>query len=885
MPWVRTPDDVIAFLDCSYQHYVKRSVHWHYDAYGGMSESIIAAATEVGDWPFTKPWMDWLFRETWKYPNARAGLPDYATTSTTRDGTSYIGSWAYAQDRPALDYAKMTQAYIRAGGFKEFDLSDPKQYPKALQGCYFDFDGRAAGLHYLGVGDVGGPAVPHGHWFGDNDPRMRLGWQWSRDPKFAWALAHYYGRKAESDAEWAEIEAAAKKADNPWFTQKSRVLSSWGGILESGTEHSDYRFRRAVMVRLGYGWGHQHDDTLDLLLWCHGLIHAADGGERPEKRNQDEVKGPADQKSYIHNVVEVDGDGSHRSGDWRGHSWAAALKDTAGARYLDAVAAPGVNHPHVRVFRRQVALVDIDEGRPSKDPPKDFKAMLGRLDPDIVAPEAYVFDVFRVAGGRRHTYCFHGPSADEFKSNAVGVQEVPWGNADTPDGLYLKNFICPDNRTAGKAPLVLDAAWRLRREVGEVRAMRPAKAGEGAATHEAKVVFRTGNAEQAMLRDSYDPASPRKYTRLHLFGHEGGRVLTGRWIASAPAIAFDCLYAQRDAAEGQERLESVFPAVIQMYAGEPVVVEGKLLTATPNEGDALRAAAVELRLHGDRADVCFSDGRPDQARRLENGMTVSGEFAFYSQDRAGLRQATLAGGTTLGGPGVSISVASRERRAKITEVNYLDRSVRIDQPWPRLLLDGQTAEVGSAKRRTTYTIKAVSPDGAGAVVSLDKGMDYCASRVKGVDEEKGEVLCGLALPMDDGAVFPGLSDDVVVSNADATRCWRGQYLGGTREDGYRFKLEGVVRQADFGGGKLRVWEIGVGDEVRVPTHVSLRRAGEGRYELTADTALRLTLPGVSTMRLTPRGQGARELAKDKDGAFALTEAGLGVGVVALETAK
>jgi hypothetical protein len=139
--------------------------------------------------------------------------------------------------------------------------------------------------------------------------------------------------------------------------------------------------------------------------------------------------------------------------------------------------------------------------------------------------------------------------------------------------------------------------------------------------------------------------------------------------------------------------------------------------------------------------------------------------------------------------------------------------------------------------------------------------------------------------MDDGAVFPGLSDDVVVSNADATRCWRGQYLGGTREDGYRFKLEGVVRQADFGGGKLRVWEIGVGDEVRVPTHVSLRRAGEGRYELTADTALRLTLPGVSTMRLTPRGQGARELAKDKDGAFALTEAGLGVGVVALETAK
>jgi hypothetical protein len=42
---------------------------------------------------------------------------------------------------------------------------------------------------------------------------------------------------------------------------------------------------------------------------------------------------------------------------------------------------------------------------------------------------------------------------------------------------------------------------------------------------------------------------------------------------------------------------------------------------------------------------------------------------------------------------------------------------------------------------------------------------------------------------------------------------------------------------------------------------------------------------ASRLCLTPRGQGARELAKDKDGAFALTEADLGGGVVALETAR
>jgi hypothetical protein len=887
IPWVKTPEDVIAFIDCSYQHYIKRCMYWHYDTYGGMSESVIAAAIELGDWQFTKPWMDWVFRETWKYPNARAGLPDYATTSTSRDGTSYIGSWSYAQDRPSYDYAKMTGAYIHAGGMKEFDLSDAQRYPKALAGCYFDFEGRAAGLHYLGIGDVGGPSVAHGQWFGDNGPRMRTGWAWSKDPKFAWALVNYYGRKTEGDAEWKAIEEAAATCGNPWFRQSSRVLTSWAGLLESGTEHDDFRFRRAAMVRLGSGWGHQHDDTLDLILWCHGVIHAAEGGERPEKRSQDEVKGPADQKSYVHNVVEVDGMGSHGSGNWRGHSWAAAMKDTAGARYLDAVAAPGLQHPYVSLFRRQVALVDVDEGRPANNQPGSFKDMLGKLDVDVVTPDAYIFDVFRVSGGRRHTYCFHGPSADRFQSNAVGVKEVPWGKQDTPEGLYLKNFPCPDNRTCGTAPAILDATWRLRRETSDIRAMLPVKGDDGTTTMQPKAVFKTGNAEQGILQQNYDPNSPPKFTRLMLFGQEGARVVTGRWIASAPAIAFDCLYTQRDLpgelAEGEKgNLQSRFPAIIEMYAGQPVVLEGKLLGAMPNEEDALGAAAVELRLRGDRTDVCFADGRPDRERSLDNGMGASGEFAYFSIDRAGVRQATLLGGTKLGGPSVNFSTSARERRAAITRIDYAARKVWIDQPWPALL-NGQNVEIGAGAHRTTYTIASVAPADGGAVLILDKGMDYYASLIKDVDEAKGEVLCGLALPMDDGAVYPGLSEELVISNAGGTKFWRGTYLGGTREDGYRFKLNGAMTKADFPGNKLRVWEIGVGDTLRVPTHVSLRRIGEGRYELSADTAVRMKLLS-SRMRLSSDGKTWKDAPGDGRW-VTLSENDLGKGVVYLEAAK
>jgi len=132
------------------------------------------------------------------------------------------------------------------------------------------------------IGDVTGPTVAHGHWFDTAEQAMRLGWRWGRDARCAWALKHVFGRKGEDDAEWARIEAAAATQPDPWFANRSRVLSAWAGVLESGVEHQDFRFRRAVTVRVGAGWGHAHNDTLDLNLFAHGCVMAPDGGQNDE---------------------------------------------------------------------------------------------------------------------------------------------------------------------------------------------------------------------------------------------------------------------------------------------------------------------------------------------------------------------------------------------------------------------------------------------------------------------------------------------------------------------------------------------------------------------------------------------------------------------------
>ena len=63
-------------------------------------------------------------------------------------------------------------------------------------------------------------------------------------------------------------------------------------------------------------------------------------------------------------------------------------------------------------YGRQLALIDADEGKPSAKPiaPKDIET--AKLPADIIAPNSYVVDVFRVRGGTVPAYAFHGPAAD-----------------------------------------------------------------------------------------------------------------------------------------------------------------------------------------------------------------------------------------------------------------------------------------------------------------------------------------------------------------------------------------------------------------------------------------------------------------------------------------
>jgi hypothetical protein len=638
----------------------------------------------------------------------------------------------------------------------------------------------------------------------------RNGWKWTGDPRFAFIIKHYMTRDKETDAEWKAIEdAAATVKRAPWLDNRSRVMPMWAGVLETGLQHDDRRFRAAAYVRLGFGIGHAHNDSLDLQVSAHGLPATIDGGQRGGYSR------PGDANSRVHNVVEADGKGNFV------YSWAKGIADAPGARWLSVDSMPPIG---TRLFRRQRALIDVDPGAGSQPLPPAEQIPFAELPQGVTPANAYVFDVFRVSGGKTHTYCFHGPVDDEFVWN-VANSAVP--AEGSPAAKCLGSFNLPEKKLAGAAPETLVVTWRQHRD------------------------SRFGS-EQTMQGPTYRDDLPRHHTRLHLLGVKDALAMKANLDCFQWKYDFSCLTVQKTTeAEG---MDSAFPAVVEPYRGEPFIASVRQLAVSENGTDAERAVAVEVKTVNGHTDVCFADGRPEKERSIEGAagapaFRVAGEAAFCSSDANGLRQATIVGGTLLEAPGVKLVPTQRERTGKVVKVDYLAKTLWIDEKWPAVA--AEPFEIGVPGRTSTYTAVKVEPDGPRTRVVLDNGADFYRAQVEEVDEEKSIVTCALGITM---TLRPGIDKGWVVSGEAQTHFWRADYL-----DNRQFQLTGApVKKGSFGkANALRLWEYGVGDTVRQSTFASLRRigpaeaaAGAAKWELTADVAVEVTLPDGRAVKVT-----------------------------------
>ena len=799
VPWVHSPKDVISLLDVYLvQMTAKRIMRYHYHT---LPTAIAECATLLADSAVTDPWMEWLFSRTFVYPLQPSGVQDLMISGCDREGPEYIGSAYYAQGEGASRVAAQLERYLAAGGNPKFDLSNAEVYPKPLAHSHWQLRMIVGGLDSARIGDVCGPDKQPGRAIGALAAAARRGWRWENDPRFAWLLRNIYGRQTETDAEWAKIEAAATEVKRaPWLDLRSRYVANWFVGLETGHQHDDYRFRRTAYMRVGMGIGHQHADSLDLQVVAHGLPMTIDGGQRSGYSK------PNDRFTRIHNMVEVDsGWNLPDELGHRVHAWPTTLSDATGARYAAATAMV----PRTKTYRRQIALIDVDAGSGSKSLSIGEQKPGAALPKGVTTPNSYVFDVVRVSGGKLHTYCFHGPVNDDFQwnlRNETKVGHVKATRKYDSDADYLSIFTSsPESKAAGPAPDVLQATWRCSRQ---------GKWGT----------------EQAMLGNNFNQASPRKYIRLHLLGASGMRALKADSLCLKLGYRFTCLMAKRKA-EGAN-LESAFAAVIEPYAGQPFITALRLLPIRGNERDARRAVAVEVKTRSGHTDICFADGCPQKTREV-GGVKFAGEFGCFSTDAAGLRLATLTGGTLLESADLRLRPAKREWTGKVVKADYRKKVMRIDQTWPASTRD-QLFEIGTPGHCTAYTSASVTPDGDGSVFALPRGADFYRSQITRLDPAKKAIDCKVSIPL---GVIKGYSKNWTASNDQMTKFLRVDHVGGND-----FRARESFAEGDFAPeNALRLWEYGRGDQVRRSTFVSWRRIEPGVYELDADVGVALGL--------------------------------------------
>ncbi len=816
VPWVKSPRDVVQLLDV-YLLQVHAKRHLRYQYYGDGREPAVLSeiAAVLGDNAVTDPWMEWLFSRAFYYPRPLAGLPDFMVSAMDRDGRGTIGSSSYVMgDECAATIARSVEGYIENGGNPRFNLCDFTRFPKALTALYFPIRAHSAGLWTMRIGSVSGPDKGYAKaWRTLVGEDTALAWKWTRDPAFAYILRHYGKKEEFSEQEWTDMDRAATALRRaPWMDNPSRVLPNYAAFLETGLEHDDMRFRRSVMLRVGTGSGHAHQDTLDMQINAHGLPMTIEAGQRPG------YSAPNDARTYVHNTVQVDGKdwpSDHVGGT---NSWVRTLTDMEGARYMAAQVAA---NPLATYARRQVALIDVDEGRGSQRlGPDAFGPKPENLPKDVVTPNSYVFDVFRVAGGRIHTYCFHAhvndlPCAEGNFQPRTNAEAVAPALPDSPEGQYLKDLA--NQKYAGVAPEHFAATFRLQKERVGVPVTRS--------------VHRAG-AESFLAGFIYDPNAPDKFTRLHVLGAAGAVVMKGdlnckQWNYFIPNI-----YVQRRG----EALESAFAAVVEPFSGRPFIEEIARLKIGANEEDAQQAVALRVKTANGRTDVCFADGRPEKARDLpEVACRMSGEFAYYSADATGLRQLALTGGRTLRTPMGGIALATGEHRAKIVRADYRARKVWTDSPWPAGALPRQvelkTQPSDDARAwQTSFTTTTIS----GTEIAFLHSADFYRAAISGVHEAGRAVTCALPVPLQASGFRRGWT----ASNDDASKLWRV-----TEARGSSFTLAGAVAAGDFGPeNALRVWEYGVGDELRLSAFAVLRRIEPGLFEFSADADAALLLP-------------------------------------------
>ncbi len=765
IPWIKTPQDVVAFLD---RWLVFAGVRDYEQQRIRAAPVMESAARCLGPSPQTARWFDLTQVPTEIYPTEGRFNELYAT-SITRDGVHYIGSYlvyafGFAQD--LVDRAALMADAKRQGVQLRMDLSDAQQYPKVRKAADFLLDMFVAGGFPIMVGDAsGGPHTGH-----EAPKRMKMAQASLRHaallwdlPRQAWVLKHQLGV-----SEPAIDALAAQQPHDPVLHNTSRVLAGAGSaVVELFPEAKDVHAKMAATLRLGIGQGHSHNDYLDLNLFDMGLPLAVDLACRDEGNYWSR---PGAGWAFLHNHAIASADDDPRqAGVQQGEPW------------LEAFAPPALRAVYRgkdSELRRDVVVMPLrDQALPH-------------------VPNAYVFDVQRLRGGKLHTWCFHGCESEEVQVNTSMTAAT--------DSRWLDRLL-PGTQRQGIAPEQLTATWTMTRAAREI----PHQFKGGG-------VIKAVACEPTVLGKAYDANRPEVKMNVTLLDAAGQQVMVGSPYSQQYSYCFPFLWVQKPAGDG----DSVYPAIYHWQRGqEPTVKEARLISRDP--------LTVEVRT---------ALGQTDRFISTAQGLVVT------RHDAQGLAWVKVVGQQQLQGEGVKLQLATDAYAARITGMDYVQRTLTTDTALPRD--PGVTA--GNAARKSYLQLT-----GSGQSFTFADDLLISQGALTAISPNPRQP----ALWQIDMARPPLFSERVnrsVDGYTLTSEDHQWQFRAGQLLQGAAGKTPDASGFTDVNGdGRASVlcYELGVSDELRLPAELEIRRTAKG-YEARGNVAAQGTLNG-QTVRVEP----------------------------------
>jgi hypothetical protein len=325
-------------------------------------------------------------------------------------------------------------------------------------------------------------------------------------------------------------------------------------VLQIGYLRSGATGRDSLLVLSASDWGgHHHLDSLSLYYWQRGRELLSDLGYL-----WDHPQSSMTRRTFAHNTVLVDG----RDQITQGRGGTFTLFHSQGQ--VKVMEAESQAYPQATLYRRTVAQVEHGPGR------------------------QYVADFFRVQGGTRHEYVFHGPNND---LQIEGPPLQPWQEPAQPE---LENLRGSDEATLWKV------TWKVDPEMG-FAALWANPAGQASLVGDGwgQRDYRNSDVGAKLpyfLRRAAAGPSPTVFVTVFEGFAPGQAVVKG--IRSLPVPAAEADNAVALAVEtdrGTDYLLSCLQArPLQIDTPEgPLETDGRFVALSVQEGQVVLAAQVE----------------------------------------------------------------------------------------------------------------------------------------------------------------------------------------------------------------------------------------------------------------------------------------------------